>query len=178
MGPRGTWRPVAFQAEGAWKERRAELRHRRFATGEAARIADSQRQGWDGYGRGRKGAWRDGDGQRHLVVEAPVTGPQGAARSPVVEVQGGASRHPLPGSGVIPPGCAAAANDHGTRRATPEDVISPRPSSFPHPIPLPEGAGEHALREFHCNETTGIRTRPTLVPSVPARPTSAPASSP
>ena len=41
------------------------------------------------------------------------------------------------------------ANDHGTSRATPEDEMSPRPRSYPHPNPLPVGEGAVVLRDFH-----------------------------
>ncbi len=47
------------------------------------------------------------------------------------------------------------ANDHGARRATPDDERSPRPWSFPHPNPLPEGEGANVLREIHCKGGRG-----------------------
>jgi len=81
-------------------------------------------------------------------------------------------RHPPPRVVRLPPTIMG--------RGEPPQRMQSRRAPDPSRTPSlsPEGAGEHALREFHCNETTGIRTRPTRVPSGPARPTSAPASSP
>ncbi len=45
-----------------------------------------------------------------------------------------------------------ARDDHGARRATPDDERSPRPGSFPLPNPLPEGEGANVLRESHSKD--------------------------
>jgi hypothetical protein len=54
----------------------------------------------------------------------------------------------------------ADANDHGAR-ATPKNVSRMRHDSFPHPNPLPEGAGdgERATRDFPSNDRTHERRR-------------------